>query len=84
MLQEWKKQQKLDFEKSLPMSREYFEGLFDYLDIKLEKGCSHNQKLTIEYLQKYELEEERILSWLRDNGGYCDCEILMNVEEKFY
>jgi hypothetical protein len=67
------------------MSREQFEGLFDYLDIKIEqKGCASNHLFTIEYLQKYELEEEKILNWLRDNGGYCDCEVLLNVEEKFY
>ncbi|MFD2306846.1 DUF2695 domain-containing protein [Enterococcus termitis] len=65
-------------------NREQFEKLFHYLDAKLEEGCSNSPQFTIEYLQKNELEEERILNWLRENSGYCDCEILMNVEEKFY
>ncbi|HUS35062.1 MAG TPA: DUF2695 domain-containing protein [Verrucomicrobiae bacterium] len=24
----------------------------------------------------------RVLTWLDTQGGYCDCEILMNVEER--
>jgi hypothetical protein len=23
-----------------------------------------------------------VVSWLRDNGGYCDCEVLLNVVPK--
>ncbi|WP_262696812.1 DUF2695 domain-containing protein [Chryseobacterium sp. 3008163] len=22
-------------------------------------------------------------NWLKENGGFCDCEVLYNVEEKF-
>ncbi len=26
---------------------------------------------------------EEKAEWLNENGGYCDCEVLANVEEKF-
>ena len=26
---------------------------------------------------------EEIENWLKNNGGYCDCEVLYNVEEMF-
>jgi len=26
---------------------------------------------------------EEITKWLGENGGYCDCEVLANLEEKF-
>jgi hypothetical protein len=24
-----------------------------------------------------------VIHWLRDQGGYCDCEVLANVEERW-
>ncbi len=34
-------------------------------------------------VEKHGLDVERIVSWLRKHGGYCDCEVLANVEDKF-
>ena len=74
-----------EFEKSLPMSSENFKSLFDYLDKQLTKnGCDHNFKFSLNYLQSLELNNiDNIIKWLGENGGYCDCEILANVEDKF-
>ncbi|KPH12447.1 DUF2695 domain-containing protein [Chryseobacterium sp. ERMR1:04] len=82
---ELRKKQQNEFEKSLPLNRILFENLFDDLDNQLEKfGCDDTNKLTIEFLEKNNIMNiENILSWLSENGGYCDCEILTNVEEKF-
>lgn len=82
---ELRKKQQNEFEKSLPLNRILFENLFDDLDNQLEKfGRDDTNKLTIEFLEKNNIMNiENILSWLSENGGYCDCEILTNVEEKF-
>lgn len=82
---ELRQKQQEEFENSLPMDRKYFENLFDYLDNQLEKtGCDDTHKLTTGFLKKNKIMNvENILSWLAENGGYCDCEILANVEEKF-
>jgi hypothetical protein len=74
-----------EFEKSLPMSRDNFEGLFDYFDEQLaENPCDDTLKLSVAFLQSVKLDNiEEITKWLSEHSGYCDCEVLANVEEKF-
>ena len=84
ILKALKEKKKNEFEKSLPMSRELFEQLFDFLDKKLaEVGCSNTPSLTMDFLKQNDIESEPVLAWLEEYGGYCDCEILANVEENF-
>lgn len=85
ILNELREKQLKEFEQSLPMDREIFENLFDYLDNQLEENsCDDTNKLTLEFLVKNKIENvETVINWLAENGGYCDCEILANVEEKF-
>ena len=71
LIEKYKNYQKQIFEESLPIDRELFFQLFDYLDERLEKrGCNHDFSL-------------KVLEFLEENGGYCDCEVIFNVEEKF-
>jgi hypothetical protein len=74
-----------EFENNLPTSRENFKALFNYLDEQLtENNCDHSLKISIKFLQSLNLDNvEVIVEWLKENGGYCDCEALANVEEKF-
>ena len=84
ILKKLKEKEKEDFFKSLPMDKETFQGLFDYLDENMGDGCDHKLNLTIKYFEKNEIKEiEKVVGWLKENGGYCDCEVLANVEEKF-
>lgn len=73
------------FEATLPISREKFEELFDYLDAQLDtNGCNHDLRLTMKFLtDNHKIPLEPVLEFLQKNGGYCDCEVLMNVEQKF-
>ncbi|MBQ0116916.1 MAG: DUF2695 domain-containing protein, partial [Flavobacterium sp.] len=84
---ELREKAKLEFENSLPISREKFNQLFDFLDNKLgEYDCDDSLKLTFEFFKEKENETENISeieNWLKENGGYCDCEVLNNVEEMF-
>ena len=74
-----------DLENSLPTSRENFKGLFDYLDEQLsDNPCDDTLKFSVTFLQSLKLDNiEEITKWLDENGGYCDCEVLANLEEKF-
>ncbi|MDR6784608.1 hypothetical protein ABIE26_003254 [Pedobacter africanus] len=74
-----------EFEAGLPMSREKFKSLFDYLDVALAKeGCNDDHALTVWFLNSIGIDEVGdVIGWLIDNGGYCDCETLANVEEQF-
>ncbi len=74
-----------EFESSLPMDRENFQKLFDYLDTELtDKNCDDTNSLTKTFLLQSNIQKvDEVLEWLAEHGGYCDCEILANVEEQF-
>lgn len=76
---------RLEFDTGMPMSRENFKALFDNLNEKLtENDCDHSLKFSIRFLETLNLDSmEETAKWLKENGGYCDCEVLSNVEEKF-
>ncbi|RYG59044.1 DUF2695 domain-containing protein [archaeon] len=66
------------------MSRDNFNNLFDYLDGELsQKDCDDTNSLTAKFIEQHSISNGKgILKWLADKGGYCDCEILANVEEQ--
>lgn len=80
-----KKKAAQEFENSLPMSRDNFKKLFDYLDITLsDNDCDDTNGLTRKFLFQLDVENvDIVLQWLADQGGYCDCEISENVQESF-
>ena len=68
----------------MPISFNDLSALFDYLDVQLgNEGCDHTPKLTKAFLEKRKLNTSLILPWLEEFGGYCDCEVLANVEESW-
>ena len=65
----------------LPAPILVLRGLFDHLDLCLEdKECDGSLRLTREFLLRHSLDEDRIVGWLEERGGHCDCEVLNNVE----
>lgn len=84
LIDEYKKAQGKEFEDSLPMERQLFYELFDYLDDKSETvECKHDFSLTKVFLKDKNVEIEKVLEYLQENGAGCDCEVIFNVEEKF-
>ena len=82
--EDYKKQEREKFEESLPLSRELFFDLFDFLDVELEtQACQDDFLLTQTFLEKHNVEIETVRDFLEANGAYCDCEVLFNVEERF-
>jgi hypothetical protein len=83
--QQFKNQEKTKFEQGLPMSRENFTNLFDYLDKCLEEeNCDNTLRLSTDFLKQLNIEKiEEVKDWLNEHGGYCDCEVLANVEDEF-
>ena len=80
-----KKKADQEFESSLPTDRESFQKLFDYLDAELtDKNCDDTNSLTKTFLLQSNIQNvDEVLEWLAEHGGYCDCEILANVEQQF-
>lgn len=82
--QEFRKREKQEFIDSLPISQELFKQLFDCLDDRLqEQGCNHTLDITLEFLENNNIPTNNVVGWLNEHGGYCDCEVLANVEEHF-
>lgn len=67
---------------SLPIFVDTINELFDYLDEQIgEIGCDDTLRLTVDFIEENSLPKDSLISWLNENGGYCDCEVLANVEE---
>lgn len=72
------------FVKSLPFSPGLFRELFDYLDAYLQGNeCDDMLKNTCIFLRKNNLPLEESLKWMQNNGAFCDCEVLANLEDSF-
>jgi hypothetical protein len=75
--------QKESFEKILPLPLSTFRELFDFLNKKLIE-CDYTLKLTESFLAANGIDNiAKVIDWLEDHGGHCDCEVLANVEEQF-
>ncbi len=48
-----------------------------------QHGCDDTAKLTIAWLNTRSHPTEPVLSWLKERGGFCDCEILANALESW-
>jgi hypothetical protein len=74
-----------DFLDSLPAGVEDIELLFDFLDTKLEnEACPHNMNLTLQLVMAKRLDFAKVMAWLNENGAYCDCEVLKNIEPVWF
>ena len=68
----------------MPITFEDLGALFDHLDEQIGKiGCDHTSSMTKKFLESRKLNAESIIPWLEEYGGYCDCEVLENVEESW-
>ena len=84
MLRDVKQRQRAEAEARMPLPRSELADLFNFLDSRLEgEGCDHTVRLTQEFLRDRSLPEEPVLAWLREYGGFCDCEVLANVESEW-
>jgi len=74
-----------DFDNGLPMGRDKFQSLFDYLDLALqEERCNDDHSLTARFLSLIGVENSGdVIGWLIEHDGFCDCETLANVEQHF-
>lgn len=64
----------------MAISKDDLKALFEFLDTHLEE-CDHTLALTVEFLSDHNLDVNSIIPWLNEYGGYCDCEVLLNVIE---
>jgi hypothetical protein len=78
----WQHQQRTAAQAALPLPNDRMKALFNYLHVEIaEHGCDDTRRITEQWLKDHNSEVERVLSWLDNNGGFCDCEVLANCEE---
>ena len=68
---------------SMKLSVSDLRGLLDHLDSALSSGCDHTLTKTQGFLAARNLDTDVVIPWLREHGGYCDCEVLANVESAY-
>jgi hypothetical protein len=78
----WRDEQRQKLIASIPMPHEDLRALFNHLDRKHATPCDHTLRDTTAFLQQRGLDAEQIIPWLREHGGYCDCEVLANVADE--
>ena len=69
-------------EDGLPLSKSEIKALFDYVNVRLEADdCDHTLRHTLAFLSERHLPARPVVVWLQEYGGFCDCEVIANVEE---
>lgn len=62
------------------MTNSLLESLFESVDLKVKgQGCDHTLRFTEAWLSANEQPAEKVLIWLNEHGGFCDCEVLANA-----
>ncbi|GGF22396.1 hypothetical protein GCM10011518_34510 [Flavobacterium limi] len=53
-----------------------------FIENQIEKnGCDHSLKNTFEWAERNEINKADLIDVLECNGGFCDCEVIMNLPE---
>jgi hypothetical protein len=82
-LAQWREQQRTSTLAALPIPASDLQSLFDTLDEALSSSpCDHTLSLTHQWLSSRGHDVTSVVPWLQSQGGFCDCEVLANVEEK--
>jgi len=69
---------------SLPVEPGKMRELFDFVDQQISAtDCDDTLKHTLEFLGQEGLPAQPVINWLEGAGGFCDCEVLANAEDKF-
>jgi len=66
-----------------PISHGNLKNLFEALDRPDPPDCTHTLAETEAFLKSHGLPVAPTLEWLKANGGFCDCEVIMNVADEW-
>jgi hypothetical protein len=72
---------RISFENSAPLSLQQLKDLFTCLNV--QAPCKHDYSETLAFIQRESLDATKVLPWLQEYGGHCDCEVIYNVYDHF-
>ncbi|MGS2765293.1 DUF2695 domain-containing protein [Sinomicrobium sp. M5D2P9] len=56
--------------------------LCSFIEKRIENArCDHSLKNTLEWAEKNSINIDNLIDILESNGGFCDCEVIMNLPE---
>ena len=65
---------------TLPAGPETITELLNYLEDELyDEECNHSLRFSMQYMMENRMNFPKIISWLNDNGGYCDCKVMEQI-----
>ncbi len=65
---------------AMPITLSQARNLLETLGMKLTH-CDHTHRLTREWCIGQSANVDAVVEWARNNGGYCDCEVLANLAD---
>jgi Protein of unknown function (DUF2695) len=66
---------------AMELDEAQLSDLLDYLDDHLaEAGCDHTLRFTEAWANERGIESSTLVRSVQHFGGYCDCEVVANVE----
>jgi len=79
----WKEANRAEAEEAFPLANDVLGKFFDALESLVDQdGCdhtTHKAEAIAKELGLNESQEVQFLDWCSHNGGFCDCEIVLNT-----
>ena len=77
----YKKAERARQREAMILDHSQLSSLLDYLDEQLSAaGCDHTLGLTYAWAAEHSVDASALAVSVEKFGGYCDCEVLANVE----
>jgi hypothetical protein len=65
----------------MPLDRSQLESLLHHVDAAVvSDGCDHSRRATDAWALQHAVELDPLHEGLQEYGGFCDCEVVMNVD----
>jgi hypothetical protein len=78
----WKAEQKAAARTAFPLPDAVLQEMFDFVEARIgSDGCDHTRRFTKAWLDERQVDRDKVLAWLDDTGGFCDCEVASNSRD---
>jgi hypothetical protein len=78
----WREGQRAETRAALPLPFDELKAMFDMLDTELSRhSCDRTRRLTRRWLEVHGHDADPVFAWLDQLGGFCDCEVLVKIEQ---
>ena len=71
-----------ELRESMPLSAGHLDAMISSVDERVcSDGCDHTLRHAMAFMEQRGLDADNIVPWLNDQGGFCDCEVVLNVSD---